>query len=182
MKYPWFAKLKPEHAIEQGDIFYNVPAIEPISADIDRGESITANVIKLDVIIMTQSCDLGHGKVNNVTVCPITNFQQHILNNFDSVGKRKGHAKKLKRGEDLRYHLLNEEPGIVNGLYVVDLKNVFGVSYKLLEKLKSSQKDRVRLLPPYREHLSQAFARVYMRIGLPIDISEEELLKKATNN
>jgi hypothetical protein len=30
--------------------------------------------------------------------------------------------------------------------------------------------DRLRLLPPYREHLSQAFARLFMRVGLPADI------------
>jgi hypothetical protein len=29
---------------------------------------------------------------------------------------------------------------------------------------------RLRLLPPYREHLSQSFARFFMRVGLPIDI------------
>jgi len=28
----------------------------------------------------------------------------------------------------------------------------------------------LRLLPPYREHLSQAFARNFMRVGLPVDI------------
>jgi hypothetical protein len=28
----------------------------------------------------------------------------------------------------------------------------------------------VILLPPYREHLSQAFARFFMRVGLPVDI------------
>lgn len=181
MIYPWFKKLVITDSIEQGDIFYNVPAIEPISADIDRGETLKANVIKLDVIVLTQSCDMGHGKVQNVTVCPIMNYQQHLFNNFDSSGKRKGHAKKLKRNEDLRYHLLNKEPGVVDELYVVDLKNVFGINFNLLEKLKNTQKDRIRLLPPYREHMSQAFARVYMRIGLPIDISEDELIEKATN-
>jgi len=35
----------------------------------------------------------------------------------------------------------------------------------------AKQKDqRLRLLPPYREHLSQAFARFFMRVGLPSDI------------
>ena len=29
----------------------------------------------------------------------------------------------------------------------------------------------VTLLPPYREHLSQAFARFFMRVGLPLDIA-----------
>jgi hypothetical protein len=28
----------------------------------------------------------------------------------------------------------------------------------------------VRLLPPYREHLAQAFARFFIRVGLPVDV------------
>jgi len=32
------------------------------------------------------------------------------------------------------------------------------------------QGNRLRLLPPYREHLAQAFARFFMRVGLPADI------------
>lgn len=34
----------------------------------------------------------------------------------------------------------------------------------------AQQNSRLRLLPPYREHLAQAFARSFMRVGLPIDI------------
>ena len=32
--------------------------------------------------------------------------------------------------------------------------------------------------PPYREHLAQAFARFFMRVGLPIDIPEERIHAK----
>lgn len=33
---------------------------------------------------------------------------------------------------------------------------------------------RFRLLPPYCEHLSQAFARFTMRVGLPVDIPRSD--------
>jgi len=33
--------------------------------------------------------------------------------------------------------------------------------------------ERIRLLPPYREHLSQSFARYFMKVGLPQDIEIE---------
>ncbi len=32
---------------------------------------------------------------------------------------------------------------------------------------------RVRLLSPYKEHLSQAFARYFMRVGLPRPLKDE---------
>ena len=38
--------------------------------------------------------------------------------------------------------------------------------------------NRLRLCPPYREHLAQSFARFFMRVGLPIDIPEEKVRAK----
>jgi hypothetical protein len=44
---------------------------------------------------------------------------------------------------------------------------------KFLESLLVQRnRARFRLLPPYREHLSQAFARFFMRVGLPIPIEK----------
>ncbi|MCX7108723.1 MAG: hypothetical protein NTX45_01080 [Proteobacteria bacterium] len=177
---PWFRKLDNTDSLEQGDIFYNIPVIEPISADIDRGERLRVKVIKLDIIVLSQSCDLGAGKIQNVTVCPVTNLQLHLINNFGSVSERKAHVKRLKRGEEVRYHLLNKDTGVCEEYLVIDLKNAYGINYDLLDKLRESQPNRIGLKPPYREHLSQAFARVYMRIGLPNDILEDDLLKVAS--
>jgi len=38
--------------------------------------------------------------------------------------------------------------------------------------LRAARAPRLRLLPPYREQLSQSFARYFMRVGLPLDIPE----------
>ena len=54
--------------------------------------------------------------------------------------------------------------------------------YSRMSYLKAftiTQAHRLRLLPPYREHLSQAFARYFMRVGLPVDIDKEEIKKIA---
>ncbi len=37
--------------------------------------------------------------------------------------------------------------------------------------LLNRNQPRLRLLPPYREHLSQAFARFFMRVGLPVAVA-----------
>jgi hypothetical protein len=42
--------------------------------------------------------------------------------------------------------------------------------FPFLSSLAAANGKRLRLLPPYREHLSQAFARFFMRVGLPTDI------------
>jgi hypothetical protein len=78
----------------------------------------------------------------------------------------------LRRGQTTGYHLLKrcELEAFESDHTVVDFRNVFGVPYDLLIQMSEATDQRLRLLPPYREHLSQAFARFFMRVGLPTDI------------
>ncbi len=49
---------------------------------------------------------------------------------------------------------------------------VFTLPRPVLESLlKARGVSRPQLLPPYREHLSQAFARFFMRVGLPSPVT-----------
>jgi NADPH:quinone reductase-like Zn-dependent oxidoreductase len=55
---------------------------------------------------------------------------------------------------------------------VVDFHEVFSLPLDFLTAwVQAKGEPRLRLRPPYREHLSQAFARFFMRVGLPDDIS-----------
>ena len=59
-------------------------------------------------------------------------------------------------------------------LRVVYFEEVLTVRIYFLESLVRKRGiSRFRLLPPYREHLSQAFARFFMRVGLPVPIEKE---------
>jgi hypothetical protein len=53
---------------------------------------------------------------------------------------------------------------------LVDLGSLFSLPTGLVRDLAERQGQRSRLNPPYREHLAQAFARFFMRVGLPVDI------------
>jgi hypothetical protein len=70
-----------------------------------------------------------------------------------------------------RFHLwyLAECDWVEPGIRVVDFRSLFTLPLSFLREQAKSAK-RVRLFPPYREHLSQAFARFFMRVGLPVDI------------
>ncbi|WP_459875834.1 hypothetical protein [Desulfothermus naphthae] len=63
-----------------------------------------------------------------------------------------------------------EIEGFESGYLVVDFRNVYGVPFDFIVELAKKRGKRLRLLPPYREHLSQAFARFFMRARLPVDI------------
>lgn len=86
---------------------------------------------------------------------------------------RKKILENLKKGHFAAYHLLNKQQGIIEDYLVVDFKNVYSINRSTLNDVIKNQAKRVRLLPPYREHLSQAFARYFMRVGLPQDITIE---------
>jgi hypothetical protein len=54
---------------------------------------------------------------------------------------------------------------------VVDFHDIYSLPKIFLESfLRERKKLRIRLSPPYREHLSQSFARFFMRVGLPTPI------------
>jgi hypothetical protein len=77
----------------------------------------------------------------------------------------------------LAFHLLNEYTSetIDFPLSVVEFHRLYTLPKEYLQSVASGTPLRLRLLPPYREHLSQAFARYFMRVGLPIDIPKERV-------
>lgn len=55
---------------------------------------------------------------------------------------------------------------------IVDFHSIFTVPRLFLDELIERRgARRLRLLPPYREHLSQSFARFFMRVRLPQNIT-----------
>ena len=62
-------------------------------------------------------------------------------------------------------------------MYVVNFDDVFSLPYGVAVKLFHDQKRIVRLKSPYRECLSQSFARSFMRVGLNERIDPDECQK-----
>ena len=58
---------------------------------------------------------------------------------------------------------------------VVDFHRIYTRPKDFIRDVASATDRRVRVLSPYREHLSQAFARYFMRVGLPVDIDRSDL-------
>ena len=78
------------------------------------------------------------------------------------------------------YHLLNSasQDGLETGLGIVDFHSVYTAPVARVKEHAERLGNCLRLNPPYREHLAQAFARFFMRVGLPIDIPEEKVRAK----
>ena len=168
-KYPWYAIVNDKEPLLQGDFINSCSVVIPPAA-IECGK-VSAEVIEYDVAIMSQSCDLEERKIDLVLVCPFWPLTEFGEKNPYYRGKEGKEA--LRRGYLPGYHLLNkcEIKGFETDYLVVDFRSVYSVPFDSILGLARKRERRLRLLPPYREHLSQAFARFFMRVGLPVDIS-----------
>jgi hypothetical protein len=165
-EYPWYKVVEGEE-LEQGDMLWACPVVVAV---VDVDHEITVDVTEFDVVVMTQSCDLANEKVEDVILCPHWDLRQ-AGETDSSLAKRSVHEEILK-GRRPRYMRLaaSDQPEVAMGIRLVDFSRIFSLPKAFVRQVAVSQGKRLRVCPPYREHLSQAFARFFMRVGLPQDI------------
>ncbi len=170
-KQEWYEIVDDDKNVFQGDFLNSCPVIIP-QEKLEESKSITAKVDLYNVIVMSQSCDLLQRKLKLVLVCPcwsINKFSEKENYYGSSEGKNQ-----LRKGYSVGYHLLNncDIEKYENDYLVVDFRETYSLPIDFIFAFIKEQKIRKRLISPYREHLSQAFARFFMRVGLPSDIPE----------
>lgn len=76
------------------------------------------------------------------------------------------------RGRIEGLHLLASpiNPGNNREALVVDFRQIYSLPYEYILKHATELGSRCRLKSPYLEHFSQAFAKLFMRVGLPSSI------------
>lgn len=169
--YPWYDVVEGAE-LEQGDLLLScqviVPAPElflPFPPD-----GIPVRVDTFDVVVMTQSCDLANDKVEDVILCP--HWGLEAAGGMDPALARKDTQKAILSGYRPRYTMLgaSDAEGQPMGIRIVDFSRIFSLPKAFVRHFAQEAGPRLRLCPPYREHLSQAFARFFMRVGLPQNI------------
>lgn len=179
LPFDWHAVYAPTAPLEQGDIFteFPIPVLNPQFADETLSQTEPTNLVGevrfFDVVVMTQSCDLAKPTFDgDIVLCPHYDYFNYVRV-IPQYGGRGG-WNSLIEGRFMGACLLNRctIAGHEFDYRVVDLRRIFTIPLGIVRRF-ADKKERVRLLPPYREHLAQAFARIFMRVGLPIDISRE---------
>jgi hypothetical protein len=202
MSDAWYEVVEASTRLTQGDIIFDCPistwaeeakvnGASAASTEVPEATPQTEalkkryEIIAEDVIVMTQACDLEHGKVSDVVVCPhyaLFYFREHIWRPDQERKQQKTNSetwqkyfKGMADGHFWNLCVVNSSAieGHAMEHRVVDFHAIYTVPRDFLESLlKERQKPRLRLLPPYREHLSQAFARFFMRVGLPAPLAK----------
>lgn len=179
MDYPWYEEISNSDEIMQGDIVRDCPIPIPseglfksILKDDGKIES-EVDLKQADVIILSQACDITHNSIDSIVVCPVWTLKKLKKENkhYSSSEARES----LRQGRQPSYHLLDQYSSdiIKQEFSVVDFHRLYSLPKAYLKNVAKNIDNRLRLLPPYREHLSQAFARYFMRVGLPMDIDKE---------
>ena len=178
MTYPWYCLVDGDE-LEQGDILEECPVFSPPSnltlnsSKDPEGEALFEWERK-DVIIMSQSCDLvkGREKVEDVLLCIIWNISEFVAEFVRDDLSERQIKEQLRKGQRPAFQVLNEceLEKARKEFRVVDFRRTYTLPIGYCRKFAAETQNRIRLLPPYREHLSQSFARFFMRVGLPTDI------------
>jgi hypothetical protein len=123
-----------------------------------------------DCIVLTQSCDLENEKASFVALCPL-----HSIADFERVNpafSKKGEWEQVRKGRIDALHLIASisDPKNNRMCLVADFREIYSLPIKYLQGHASQLGNRWRLQSPFLEHFSQAFARFFMRVGLPSNI------------
>lgn len=187
----WYEVVNASIELSQGDIILDCPVVRWASKPIEPGTIKDIEILKsavevvlADVVVITQACDLEQRKVENAILCPHVSLDKYkeeweatmkAMNQNPTSKAWQRTCEDIKNGYIWNLSMLNE--GNIENLTlahrVVDFHDVFTLPRTFLESLLQSREQfRLRLRPPYREHLSQSFARFFMRVGLPTGITK----------
>ena len=181
--YAWWETVEGP-SLYEGDLFIGIELYIPRTPSSAPPTAIPLDARLFNLIVMTQSCDIENSKVSNLLLCPWWDLWSWVdAGAASGVNTGSKIRDELRKGNVPGYHLLNEasQEGMSIGMGVVDFHEVHTATVAHVREFATGCGQRLRLKPPYREHLSQAFARFFMRVGLPVDIPKEKVTNRPSH-
>ncbi len=172
----WYSIIQGRDLM-QGDIIKRCPVpIVNVPEPFTEVSEVDVEIEILDLIVLSQSCDLDNDKIKNVILAKVGDWEK-VHNETLRAGKTHVKSTNFRRllvaGDVPNLSLLHKhEDQPTMNWSLVDFHRLFVLPKKLVSDVAVSAGPRLRLEPPYREHLAQAFARYFMRVGLPHDAKD----------
>lgn len=91
---------------------------------------------------------------------------------IEKSGPIRSHFNAIIKGERPAYAMLAEHPASGSPRRIVSFQHVYAVPKGVVSRAARDAGQRLRLRPPYREHISAAFGGYFARIGLPVDVAQ----------
>lgn len=169
MTSSWY-ELVTGSGLTQGDLLHGLSVFRVVARTKGSADEFAVDELELDTIVISQTCDLEHDKVNDVLVAHVLPYKELVdaeRARNPSVASTKFREAAIS-GSLPPYFLLPPSDGAIPTSWALaDFHRIFTVPKPLVRQHANRLKQRLRLRSPYREHLSQAFARYMMRVGLP---------------
>ncbi len=158
-------------SLRQGEMLPLCPVPIVQGKPVAEAPTQTVPIRRYNLIIVTQSCDLDQQKARLVAMCPI--FPIARFEEINEEMKKKGRWEEVRKGRVEGLHLLSSPTNASDNreALVVDFREIYSLPVEMLTQHALEVGQRWRLKSPYLEHFSQAFARFFMRVGLPSAIS-----------
>ena len=189
-RYPWYDVVDGRAPLAQGDIVFGFPVLRWREAPTAHVGTMSKKSVKglvgaadANLVVMTQACDLQQGNVEEVQLCAhyaVSEYRPRWADTRTKKGKPANskewqkYFEGIRKGYIPRASLLEANRSgdeLEMEVRIVAFDRTFSCPRWVIENyLRAIGRKRLRLCPPYREHLSQAFARFFMRVGLPNDI------------
>jgi hypothetical protein len=166
-------------SVFQGDLLMNCPVgtVAELPLPIPDDYQPPVEVRFLDLVVMTQSCDLLNDKVEDVLLAQVIDWAEAVRADAGTNPSIKGKdfRKALIAGNVPGMSLLIKRLAAPTLSWsVVDFHRLVVLPKPFVRRFAASIGPRLRLGSPYLEHLSQAFARYFMRVGLPHPLKDFE--------
>jgi len=164
--YHWYGIANGKE-LQQGDFILDleVPVVRGTKQD-----EFPVEMETFDTIVLTQSCDIQKAAMEHIVLCPVWDIK--VAAKFNVQFATPAGLERLRKGQVLAFHLLNkcDLPGCQRDFMIVQFERIIVRPKDTILELIASQKNRLRLLPPYREEVAQRFGMFFARVGLPIEI------------
>jgi hypothetical protein len=146
----------------QGTILRSLPVVEEAAESTD--DAPVVRVEPLDVIVLTQSCDIPKDSQPRVLVAEVQAYGAMVRDRAGTEAAKANYRKHLVRGTAVSDMLLPPcELLSMDDYLIVNFREL----HMVFKHRVQSQDGYVCLASPYREHLSQGYASYHMRVGLP---------------
>ena len=162
---PFWASVRGPQ-LAQGDYLPRCP-VPLFPADYGGAEGyFSVGIESSESIVLTQTCDLANGKAQLVALCQFYAVSKVVA----SGGKlfTTDRLEEIRKGRVEGLHMIAAPDEL--GVRVADFRDIYSLPVAFLAGHADSLGPRWRLKSPYLEHFSQAFARFFMRVGLPVAI------------
>lgn len=164
-----------QELLQQCDVVFNVPTIGIIDpgsySAFVKEESAELPASTMNLIVLTQSCDIQQNKCDIALVAIVEFLQRQSLskNAVSSVlaGRQPGYGI-LHRLSDGGLDPEDLPPDVVDDHLFLNFRYSFGIPLPYLHECAVSSGRWLRLLSPYREQVSQLFGTFFIsRVAVP---------------